>query len=76
MRLNCLNLVTDKAFHTLKWQPVWDFRQTLKETVTWYYQANQIAPSNNQGFQNLTRSQIDLYQADVFSEKVGSFCVP
>jgi CDP-glucose 4,6-dehydratase len=71
-----LNLVTDKAFHSLKWQPVWDFERTVQETVLWYRQANQIAPSNNQGFQNLTRSQIELYQADVFSEKVGSFCVP
>jgi CDP-glucose 4,6-dehydratase len=62
-----LNLVTDKAFHSLKWQPVWDFRQTLKETVTWYYQAAQISPSNYEGFQALTRGQIELYQADTFN---------
>ena len=58
-----LNLVTDKAFHTLKWQPVWDFRQTLKETVTWYYQAAQMDSQDKAQFQELTRQQIEYYQS-------------
>ena len=58
-----LNLVTDKAFHTLKWQPVWDFRQTLKETVTWYYQADQMDSQDKAQFQELTRQQIEYYQS-------------
>jgi CDP-glucose 4,6-dehydratase len=31
-----LNLATDKAFHFLKWQPVWNFEQTIAQTVSWY----------------------------------------
>ncbi|MDB9412020.1 CDP-glucose 4,6-dehydratase [Microcystis aeruginosa] len=58
-----LNLVTDKAFHTLKWQPVWDFRQTLKETVTWYYQAAQMDSEDKAQLQDLTRQQIEYYQS-------------
>jgi CDP-glucose 4,6-dehydratase len=58
-----LNLVTDKAFHSLKWQPVWDFRQTLKETVTWYYQAAQMDSEDKAQFQDLTRQQIEYYQS-------------
>lgn len=59
-----LNLVTDKAFHTLKWQPVWNFEQTIKETVTWYYQASQFSTGNKAQFQTLTREQIEQYQND------------
>jgi CDP-glucose 4,6-dehydratase len=58
-----LNLVTDKAFHTLKWQPVWDFRQTIKETVTWYYQAAQMDSEDKAQLQDLTRQQIEYYQS-------------
>lgn len=31
-----LNLNTDKAFHALKWKPVWDFDATVAKTVEWY----------------------------------------
>lgn len=31
-----LNLATDKAFHFLKWQPVWGFEETIARTVGWY----------------------------------------
>jgi CDP-glucose 4,6-dehydratase len=31
-----LNLAMDKAFHYLRWQPVWNFEQTIAETVSWY----------------------------------------
>ena len=34
-----LNLATDKAFHLLGWQPVWDFEKTVRETVEWYVKA-------------------------------------
>jgi CDP-glucose 4,6-dehydratase len=59
-----LNLVTDKAFHSLKWQPVWDFERTIKETVIWYDQASQIELGDQQQFQALTHRQIEQYQAD------------
>ena len=31
-----LNLTIDKAFHVLKWHPVWDFKETVSNTVQWY----------------------------------------
>lgn len=31
-----LNLATDKAFHLLGWQPVWDFEKAVRETIEWY----------------------------------------
>jgi CDP-glucose 4,6-dehydratase len=35
-----LNLATDKAFHFLQWEPVWNFEQTISKTVAWYRQCN------------------------------------
>ena len=32
-----LNLATDKAYHVLNWQPKWDFFETVKQTIDWYY---------------------------------------
>lgn len=57
-----LNLVTDKAFHTLNWQSQWDFAQTIEKTVTWYHQANQLSPTETQSYQSLTLGQIQVYQ--------------
>ena len=31
-----LHLATDKAFHFLGWQPVWNFGQTVARTTDWY----------------------------------------
>ncbi len=66
-----LNLVTDKAFHLLNWQPVWDFQQTVKETVDWYYQASHFDPGDYKQFQALTQRQIELYQADTAKQAVN-----
>lgn len=57
-----LNLVTDKAFHTLNWQPVWNFKETINQTVTWYYQSTQISPNQPKQFQEITQKQIAQYQ--------------
>ena len=62
---NLLNLVTDKAFHLLGWQPKWDFERTIKETVSWYREANQISLESNAQFQVLTIKQIESYQSDI-----------
>jgi len=62
---NLFNLVTDKAFHLLGWQPKWDFERTIKETVFWYREANQISLESKAQFQELTIQQIANYQADV-----------
>ena len=53
-----LNLATDKAFHLLGWQPVWDFSETIAKTAHWYH-----AEATGQDAQELTRSQIDSYTA-------------
>lgn len=52
-----LNLATDKAFHLLQWQPVWDFEETIKITAQWYTEEQQgISPAN------LTLAQIAAYE--------------
>lgn len=54
-----LNLATDKAFHLLGWQPVWDFETTLAQTAAWYLQSQTLAaPASRQA---LTHSQIQAY---------------
>ena len=56
-----LNLTIDKAFHTLNWQPRWNFEETIKHTVEWYrqyYKAIQPAPAF---MRELTQQQIRLY---------------
>lgn len=53
-----LNLATDKAFHLLGWQPVWEFEGTIAKTAEWYRQE-----SNGEDPANLTRRQIESYQS-------------
>lgn len=65
-----LNLVTDKAFHLLDWQPVWNFERTVKETVDWYYQTSEFNPNDHRRFQDLTQEQIMRYQKDIASLKI------
>jgi CDP-glucose 4,6-dehydratase len=36
-----LHLVTTKAKRELGWQPVWNFSETIKETVGWYHIVSQ-----------------------------------
>jgi CDP-glucose 4,6-dehydratase len=31
-----LNLATDRAFHVLGWQPIWNFEATVAMTASWY----------------------------------------
>jgi CDP-glucose 4,6-dehydratase len=31
-----LHLSTDKAYHLLGWQPVWEFTETIEKTARWY----------------------------------------
>jgi len=50
-----LNLSTDKAFHLLKWRPVWSFEETVAETVGWYRAAGAEARA-------LTTRQITAYE--------------
>jgi CDP-glucose 4,6-dehydratase len=52
-----LNLATDKAYHVLNWQPKWDFFETVKQTIDWYYK------EHNSDFDSeaFTLSQIKEY---------------
>lgn len=52
-----LNLATDKAFHLLQWQPVWDFPETISQTAAWY-----LGEAAGEDPATLTRSQIGAYQ--------------
>ena len=36
-----LNLATDKSFHFLQWQPVWNFADTIAQTISWYHDVDQ-----------------------------------
>jgi CDP-glucose 4,6-dehydratase len=54
-----LNLATDKAFHLLGWQPIWNFAETISRTAEWY-----LAEHSGQDPAGLTRSQISAYEAD------------
>jgi CDP-glucose 4,6-dehydratase len=53
-----LNLATDKAFHLLGWQPVWNFEKTVRETVEWYVKAEKT------DVLEFTRNQILNYTRD------------
>lgn len=55
-----LNLATDKAFHTLGWQPRWNFETTIARTASWYREAISLHSASE--FQSLTRRQIEEYQ--------------
>ncbi len=57
-----LNLTIDKAFHLLRWAPVWTFEETLDATVAWYRQAEDLAGEKDAAAcGELTRGQINAY---------------
>lgn len=51
-----LNLATDKAFHLLEWQPVWDFEETVARTASWYLREAEGMPASV-----LCAEQIETY---------------
>lgn len=61
-----LNLSTDKAFHWLQWQPVWDFEQTVFKTVSWYRQIHAGADAGAR-----TRHDIAAYVTAAEAAEVG-----
>lgn len=54
-----LQLSIDKAHALLGWKPVWDFKQTLAATVSWY--RDHATSSDPKSVQTLTRRQISEY---------------
>jgi CDP-glucose 4,6-dehydratase len=63
-----LNLAIDKAFHKLKWLPVWNFETTIQNTVQWYRQTMEF-PEKAEA---LTLTQIESYVADAHSRNIAS----
>jgi CDP-glucose 4,6-dehydratase len=61
-----LNLATDKAFHLLGWQPVWDFSQTVAQTIRWYREMQVNCGEAG----DLTRTQIKTYSAEAVMRKL------
>jgi len=55
-----LSLSIEKAGALLDWHPVWDFAETVQQTILWYQQRHQVKNPNLLGF---TSSQIDQYAA-------------
>ncbi len=55
-----LNIGIDKAYHLLNWHPVWEFNETVKNTVIWYKENLE----NPVKIKELTNSQIDKYSND------------
>lgn len=62
-----LNLSTDKAFHFLRWKPVWSFEQTVEQTTHWY---RQVAVDSGQA-PTLTARQISSYSADARAHEIA-----
>ncbi|WP_117882551.1 CDP-glucose 4,6-dehydratase [Aureibaculum luteum] len=52
-----LNLSIDKAYHLLNWQPVWNFKTTVKNTAEWYKNTFE----NQDQIVNITEKQITEY---------------
>ena len=61
-----LHLETGKALRLLKWKPVWNFSDTIEQTVVWYraiVKSPELAPE-------FLRGQISDYCADARSKKL------
>jgi CDP-glucose 4,6-dehydratase len=56
-----LNLTIDKAYHTLGWQPRWNFEETIKRTVEWYRQYYKTVQPEPTFMKELTQQQILSY---------------
>ena len=56
-----LNLTIDKAYHTLHWQPRWNFEETIRQTVAWYKQFYDLSEPDAEAVRALTRGQIEDY---------------
>ena len=73
-----LHLNTDKAWHCLRWRPVWDFETTVTNTVKWYRDVIE-SELNPEQTRELTQKQILSYckhaqdqgQIWVCDEKIG-----
>jgi len=66
---NYLKLSTDKAWHSIGWQSVWDFDTCIKNTVLWY----KLAFENNydkKALKGLSILQIEAYFSAAKNQKL------
>ncbi len=63
-----LQLSTDKARHMLKWEPVWNFSETIAHTIEWY-RASQAADAEK--LRITTVSQIESYQQRAAEKQIA-----
>jgi CDP-glucose 4,6-dehydratase len=60
-----LGLVTDKAARLLGWCPIYNFQQTIKQTVNWYRESVSFAAEDSGSFAAITRRQITEYDVQM-----------
>lgn len=58
-----LNLSIDKAYHLLNWQPVWNFKTTVKNTVDWY----KTTFEHSEDILQITEKQITEYSKSLLT---------
>jgi CDP-glucose 4,6-dehydratase len=63
-----LSLSIEKAGSLLGWYPVWDFEQTVQQTMTWYQQRHQQKTAKLLDF---TNGQIDQYASAAKSKRLA-----
>ena len=72
-----LSLSVDKAWHHLRWKPVWDFDTTVRETVRWYREIVESRPDAETAAE-ITQNQIEAFcrQAQCQNQQwtCGSLC--
>lgn len=59
---NLLHLASDKSHHLLQWNGVWNFEDSVRETVSWYHRVNA-----GEDAMTVTREQIHRYEDTVCS---------
>lgn len=67
-----LQLATDKAHALLRWQPVWSFPETIRQTISWYRTA--AAQPAAAKIRDLTQQQIATYQQQAAAAGVAWAC--
>jgi CDP-glucose 4,6-dehydratase len=60
LETSLLHVSSDKAFHKLGWQPRWDFKETIANTVEWYKKAASM--EDYRQLRDLTLEQIQKYE--------------
>jgi CDP-glucose 4,6-dehydratase len=64
-----LHLNIDKAWHYLRWHPVWSFEKAVEETVTWYRLAHECHHDSKMMHERFL-AQIGQYMRDAESESL------